>query len=158
MPDLHVEFPEELAYLSLKTLDLKSNNQRHVDGVVQITRQLHRNSHSVVYMGQMTENPKPLALKFAYGKDLMRDLRKEAKIYDERLGPVHVRGGSIFPLRASGAMTTSRLRETPRELLIAPGTDRTASDSLYLNDTVSITRIHAIHLHLDQSVYQRMAF
>ncbi|KZT18901.1 hypothetical protein NEOLEDRAFT_1079084 [Neolentinus lepideus HHB14362 ss-1] len=42
----------------------------------------------------MTENPKPLALKFAYGKDLMRDLRKEAKIYDERLEPVQ---GSAVP-------------------------------------------------------------
>ncbi|TFK45940.1 alpha-glucosidase [Heliocybe sulcata] len=53
--------------------------------------------------------------------------------------PLYVRGGSILPLRASSAMTTTALRETPFELLIAPGADGTASGSLYLDDGVSIT-------------------
>ena len=52
--------------------------------------------------------------------------------------PVHIRGGSIIPLRASSANTTKELRTKPFQLLIAPGLDGTASGSLYLDDGESI--------------------
>ncbi|EPQ50643.1 alpha-glucosidase [Gloeophyllum trabeum ATCC 11539] len=53
--------------------------------------------------------------------------------------PLYIRGGAILPLRVSGAMTTTALRQTPFELVIAPGIDGCASGSLYLDDGVSIT-------------------
>lgn len=53
--------------------------------------------------------------------------------------PVHIRGGAVLPLRARGAMTTTALRETDFEFIVAPGTDGCASGSLYMDDGVSIT-------------------
>ena len=53
--------------------------------------------------------------------------------------PVHVRGGSIVPMRVDGANTTTQLRELDFMLLIAPGEDGTAKGSLYLDDGVSVT-------------------
>ncbi|KAA8651458.1 putative alpha-glucosidase [Aspergillus tanneri] len=52
--------------------------------------------------------------------------------------PIHIRGGSIVPIRSSSAMTTAELRTKSFELLIAPGLDRTASGSLYLDDGDSL--------------------
>ena len=52
--------------------------------------------------------------------------------------PVHIRGGSILPLRASGAMTTVALRKTDFEILVAIGADGKATGSLYVDDGVSL--------------------
>ncbi|KAL3430896.1 glycosyl hydrolases family 31-domain-containing protein [Aspergillus tetrazonus] len=52
--------------------------------------------------------------------------------------PIHIRGGNIVPIRSSGAMTTTELREKGFQLIIALGTDETASGSLYLDDGDSL--------------------
>ena len=52
--------------------------------------------------------------------------------------PVHIRGGSILPLRASGAMTTATLRKTDFEILVAIGSSGKATGSLYVDDGISI--------------------
>ena len=52
--------------------------------------------------------------------------------------PVHIRGGSVLPLRASGAMTTAALRKTNFEILVAIGADDKATGSLYVDDGVSL--------------------
>lgn len=51
--------------------------------------------------------------------------------------PVHIRGGSILPLRASGTMTTAALRKTDFEILVAIGADDQATGFLYVDDGVS---------------------
>jgi alpha-glucosidase len=52
--------------------------------------------------------------------------------------PVHVRGGSIIPMRVGGANNTRQLRELDFELLIAPDAGGKASGRLYLDDGESI--------------------
>ncbi|KAL2871834.1 putative alpha-glucosidase [Aspergillus lucknowensis] len=55
--------------------------------------------------------------------------------------PIHIRGGSIIPVRSSGAKTTTELRNKSFQLIIAPGQDGTASGSLYLDDGDSVEQI-----------------
>ena len=52
--------------------------------------------------------------------------------------PVHIRGGSIIPLRINGANNTKLLRELDFDLLIAPDANGAASGQLYLDDGESI--------------------
>ncbi|KAI0792610.1 alpha-glucosidase [Abortiporus biennis] len=53
--------------------------------------------------------------------------------------PVHIRGGSILPLREKGTMTTAELRNTDFEFVVAPSADDSASGSLYMDDGISIS-------------------
>ncbi|KAK7553719.1 putative alpha-glucosidase [Phyllosticta citricarpa] len=52
--------------------------------------------------------------------------------------PLHIRGGSILPLRVKSANTTAELRRQNFTLIIAPGLDGKATGSLYLDDGESI--------------------
>ncbi|KAG8533509.1 uncharacterized protein KY384_002295 [Bacidia gigantensis] len=52
--------------------------------------------------------------------------------------PLHIRGRSIIPLRSESAMTTTALRKKDFSILIAPGSDGTASGTLYLDDGESL--------------------
>lgn len=53
--------------------------------------------------------------------------------------PMHIRAGSILPLRSKGAMTTTELRTRGFEIVIAPNEDNFASGELYLDDGESLT-------------------
>jgi alpha-glucosidase len=52
--------------------------------------------------------------------------------------PLHIRGGAVLPLRANGTMTTTDLRATDFEFVVAPDANGTAAGSLYVDDGVSI--------------------
>jgi alpha-glucosidase len=52
--------------------------------------------------------------------------------------PLHIKGGSIVPLRVSSAMTTTALREKDFELIIALDARGQATGSLYIDDGISI--------------------
>ncbi|EIN04606.1 alpha-glucosidase [Punctularia strigosozonata HHB-11173 SS5] len=54
--------------------------------------------------------------------------------------PLHIKGGSVLPLRVSGAMTTKALRATDFELVVAPGRNGRATGKLYADDGVSLTQ------------------
>ncbi|OTB06995.1 glycoside hydrolase family 31 protein [Hypoxylon sp. CI-4A] len=51
---------------------------------------------------------------------------------------VHIRGGTVIPLRKESANTTTLLRQKDFQLLVAPGLDGKASGSLYLDDGESL--------------------
>lgn len=52
--------------------------------------------------------------------------------------PIHIRGGSVIPLRSEGAMTTAELRRRGFEILIAPDMNGYAAGELYLDDGESV--------------------
>jgi alpha-glucosidase len=54
--------------------------------------------------------------------------------------PLHIRGGTIIPLRITSAMTTTDLRTKDFNLVVAPGLDGKALGSLYLDDGVSLVQ------------------
>lgn len=54
--------------------------------------------------------------------------------------PLAIRGGSVIPMRVNGTMTTTELRKTDFELVVAPSDNGTARGSLYFDDGVSITQ------------------
>lgn len=63
--------------------------------------------------------------------------------------PIHIRGGSILPLRSKGALTTTELRRRPFDILIAPGSTGYASGELYLDDGESIQPARTSMVHLE---------
>lgn len=52
--------------------------------------------------------------------------------------PIHIRGGTILPLRNESANTTTELRKKTIQLVVAPGLDGTASGTLYQDDGISL--------------------
>ncbi|KUJ23716.1 maltase glucoamylase [Mollisia scopiformis] len=54
--------------------------------------------------------------------------------------PVHILGGSIIPMRVSGANTTTALRKLGFEILIAPDEQGRARGQLYLDDGESLVQ------------------
>lgn len=52
--------------------------------------------------------------------------------------PIHIRGGSIIPLRTQSANTTTELRKQQFELVVAPGLNNSAMGRLYLDDGISL--------------------
>jgi alpha-glucosidase len=52
--------------------------------------------------------------------------------------PIHIRGGSILPLRANSANTTKALRQEDFVILVAPDANGKAKGRLYLDDGESI--------------------
>ena len=54
--------------------------------------------------------------------------------------PVYMKGGSIIPIRANSANTTTALRQQNFNVIIAPGLDGKATGSLYLDDGDSLVQ------------------
>ena len=52
--------------------------------------------------------------------------------------PVHIKGGTVLPLRVESAMTTDELRKKSFELVVAPNANGEASGQLYFDDGESI--------------------
>ncbi len=63
--------------------------------------------------------------------------------------PVHIRGGVVLPLRAEGTMTTTELRATDFQFVVAPGTNGSASGSLYIDDGVSIANTEVASVQME---------
>jgi alpha-glucosidase len=54
--------------------------------------------------------------------------------------PMHIRGGSIVPMRTRSANTTTMLRKEGYTIIIAPGADGKATGSLYIDDGESLVQ------------------
>ncbi|KAI0204191.1 glycosyl hydrolases family 31-domain-containing protein [Astrocystis sublimbata] len=52
--------------------------------------------------------------------------------------PVHIRGGTILPMRSASGNTTAQVRENNFTLVVAPGRDGKASGTLYVDDGDSL--------------------
>jgi alpha-glucosidase len=63
--------------------------------------------------------------------------------------PLHIRGGTVLPLRAAGAMTTTELRKIDFQFVVAPGSDGKAAGALYVDDGVSITPAGMTNVKMD---------
>ncbi|KAK3710118.1 hypothetical protein LTR37_010549 [Vermiconidia calcicola] len=61
--------------------------------------------------------------------------------------PLHVRGGSIIPMRRASGYTTTDVRQQPFRVLIAPDRKGKATGSLYLDDGDSIKQPATSHIN-----------
>ncbi|KAL3421192.1 glycosyl hydrolase family 31 [Phlyctema vagabunda] len=62
--------------------------------------------------------------------------------------PLHIKSGSILPVRNASAYTTDEVRTQPFNILIAPSKQGTARGSLYLDDGDSIEQESTSHISL----------
>lgn len=65
--------------------------------------------------------------------------------------PLHIVGGSILPLRAESAMTTTALRKKPFNIVIAPDRSGYAKGSLYVDDGVSVKQSRTAYVEFEYS-------
>ncbi|OJJ45732.1 hypothetical protein ASPZODRAFT_133597 [Penicilliopsis zonata CBS 506.65] len=63
--------------------------------------------------------------------------------------PLHIRGGSIVPVRSESANTTAAVRQRGFTLLIAPGLDGTATGSLYIDDGDSVEQAATLEVRFN---------
>lgn len=61
--------------------------------------------------------------------------------------PIHIRGGTILPLRMESANTTTELRKVPMQLVVAPGLNGTATGSLYIDDGLSLEQASTTYVN-----------
>jgi alpha-glucosidase len=61
--------------------------------------------------------------------------------------PIHVRGGSILPLRMESANTTTQLRTKPFEVIVAPSLNGTANGTLYMDDGLSLQQASTTYIN-----------
>ena len=62
--------------------------------------------------------------------------------------PIHIKGGTVLPLRAQSAMTTTALRKKDFEFVVAPDSKGEAFGTLYIDDGESITPASITYVHL----------
>jgi alpha-glucosidase len=65
--------------------------------------------------------------------------------------PLHIRGGTILPVRSHGANTTTELRKNGFDIIIAPGLDGTATGSLYIDDGDSLNQPATLEITFEYS-------
>ncbi|KAJ5901593.1 CAZyme family GH31 [Penicillium taxi] len=65
--------------------------------------------------------------------------------------PIHIRGGSIIPVRSSSAQTTTELRTRGFEILVAPDINGVAFGTLYMDDGDSLKQDSTTSVVFDYS-------
>ena len=60
--------------------------------------------------------------------------------------PLHIKGGSVLPLRVKSAMTTTALRKNDFEIIVAPNASGEASGQLYFDDGESLVQKSSTHI------------
>ena len=71
--------------------------------------------------------------------------------------PVHIKGGTVLPLRATSADTTAAVRVQDFELVIAPSASGEATGSLYIDDGISIKQPKTTELSFSYSAGKLIA-
>lgn len=92
--------------------------------------------------------PKDLFYDWYTGKPLQGE-GKKITLKDIKTSdiPLHVRGGTVTPIRHETANTTTALRKKPFELIIAPDSDGKAEGFVYIDDGDSIDQPKILRLN-----------